>query len=144
MTRKVAAPHRRAIGWKFDGGAARLHSYLPVKRNVLATAHGAARGSCVDEIQASGATLLMLEGVPGALSVGADIDELDGLLAVPSSFAAGKAQVQRTRLALERSPPATNRGRFLHQSPCRIRRCPTIAAMCGSPSGPSERVAVTT
>ena len=91
------------IGWQLDGQVARLRINRPAKRNALATVHWAALEGCLDEIHAGAAKLLVLEGVPGAFSAGADIDELGGLLTEPSAFAASNAQVQRTQLALRRS-----------------------------------------
>lgn len=97
----------KVIDWQLDGRVARLRINRPAKRNALATQHWAALESCLDEIHAGAAKLLVLEGVPGAFSAGADIDELGGLLAKPSAFAASNAQVQRTQLALQRSPLTT-------------------------------------
>ncbi|MEO6925087.1 MAG: enoyl-CoA hydratase/isomerase family protein [Rhodanobacter sp.] len=95
------------IGWQLDDGVARLRISRAAKRNALATAHWAALENCLGEIHSSTAKLLVLEGVPGAFSAGADIDELGGLLTEPGAFAASNAQVQRTQLALQRSPLTT-------------------------------------
>ncbi len=95
------------VRWELDGGTARLHINHAAKRNARATVHLAALESCLDEIHASTAKLLVLEGVPGAFSAGADIDELGGLLTEPGAFATSNAQVQRTQLVLQRSPLTT-------------------------------------
>ncbi len=93
--------------WQQDGRVARLRIDRPAKRNALANAHWAAIERCLAEIHASDARLIVLEGVPGAFSAGADIDELGELLANPAAFAANNGQVQRTQLALQRSPLTT-------------------------------------
>ncbi len=95
------------ISWQLDDRVARLSINRPTKRNALATVHWAALERCLDEIHAGAAKLLVLEGAPGAFSAGADIDELGGLLREPGAFAASNAQVQRTQLALQRSPLTT-------------------------------------
>ena len=95
------------VRWQLDAGVARLRIDRPAKRNALASVHWAAIERCLGEIHASDARLIVLEGVPGAFSAGADIDELGELLANPSAFAANNAQVQRTQLALQRSPLTT-------------------------------------
>ena len=93
--------------WELNAGVARLRIDRPAKRNALANAHWAAIERCLGEIHASTARLIVVEGVPGAFSAGADIDELGDLLANPSAFADNNAQVQRTQLALQRSPLTT-------------------------------------
>ncbi|MEO5963625.1 MAG: enoyl-CoA hydratase/isomerase family protein [Thermomonas sp.] len=93
--------------WQLDRRVARLRINRPAKRNALANVHWAAIERCLAEIHASDARLIVLEGVPGAFSAGADIDELGELLANPSAFADNNAQVQRTQLALQRSPLTT-------------------------------------
>lgn len=95
------------IGWRQEGRVARLAINRPAKRNALATVHWAAIERCLAEIHDSTAKILVLEGVPGAFSAGADIDELGELLAHPPDFVASNAQVQRTQLALQRSPLTT-------------------------------------
>lgn len=95
------------IGWRLQARVARLWIDRPARRNALATVHWAMIERCLGEIHGSAAKLLVVEGVPGAFSAGADIDELGGLLADPSAFAASNAQVQRTQLALQRSPLTT-------------------------------------
>ena len=95
------------IGWQLEGGVALLRIHRSAKRNALATIHWAALERCLGEIHASTAKLLVLAGVPGAFSAGADIEELGGLLTEPGAFAASNAQVQRTQLALQRSPLTT-------------------------------------
>ncbi|MEO5830459.1 MAG: enoyl-CoA hydratase/isomerase family protein [Rhodanobacter sp.] len=102
-----APSNGEVVGWQLDGGVARLHIHRAAKRNALATVHWAALENCLNEIHASAATLLVLEGVPGAFSAGADIDELGALLSEPDAFAASNAQVQRTQLALQRLPLTT-------------------------------------
>ncbi len=96
-----------AVRWELDGKVARLQIDRPAKRNALAGVHWAAIERCLGEIHATDARLIVLEGVPGAFSAGADIDELAELLAHPAGFAASNAQVQRTQLALQRSPLTT-------------------------------------
>ncbi|HQZ01275.1 MAG TPA: enoyl-CoA hydratase-related protein [Thauera sp.] len=93
--------------WQLDARVARLRINRPAKRNALANVHWAAIERCLEEIHASDARLIVLEGVPGAFSAGADIDELGELLADPPAFAANNAQVQCTQLALQRSPLTT-------------------------------------
>lgn len=95
------------IGWQLEDQVARLRINRPDKRNALATRHWAVLESCLREIHASTAKLLLLEGIPGAFSAGADIEELGELLMEPHAFAASNAQVQRTQLALQRSPLTT-------------------------------------
>ncbi|KIQ96172.1 enoyl-CoA hydratase/isomerase family protein [Lysobacter sp. A03] len=95
------------VGWRLDDRVARLRIDRPEKRNALAGVHWAAIERCLAEVHASDARVLVLEGVPGAFSAGADIDELAELLVNPSGFAASNAQVQRTQLALQRSPLTT-------------------------------------
>ncbi|MEO7941574.1 MAG: enoyl-CoA hydratase/isomerase family protein, partial [Burkholderiaceae bacterium] len=93
--------------WQQEGRVARLRIDRPAKRNALANVHWAVIERCLAEIHASDARLIVLEGVPGAFSAGADIDELGELLADPAAFVANNAQVQRTQLALQRSPLTT-------------------------------------
>lgn len=107
MSSDNARSSGEVIGWQLDGQVARLRINRPAKRNALATPHWAALESCLDEIHASAAKLLLLQGVPGAFSAGADIEELGRLLTAPGAFAASNAQVQRTQLALQRSPLTT-------------------------------------
>lgn len=95
------------VGWQLEGRVARLRINRPAKRNALASVHWAAIERCLGEIHASDAQILVLEGVPGAFSAGADIVELAELLADPSGFVTSNAQVQRTQLALQRSPLTT-------------------------------------
>lgn len=95
------------VGWQLDDKVARLRIDRPAKRNALASVHWAAIECCLAEIHASDARVLVLEGVPGAFSAGADIDELAELLASPYGFAASNAQVQRTQLAVQRSSLTT-------------------------------------
>lgn len=104
MSSDNASSSGEVIGWRLDDGVARLGIRRPAKRNALATEHWAALERCLGEIHASNARLLVLEGVPGAFSAGADIDELGALLGEPDAFVASNAQVQRTQLALQRSP----------------------------------------
>lgn len=92
------------ISWAPDGAVARLGINRPAKRNALATRHWAALESALDEIATSEARIVVLQGVAGAFSAGADIDELGELLATPDQFAANNAQVQRTQLKLQRLP----------------------------------------
>ena len=95
------------ISWSLDGALARIGIHRPDKRNALATRHWAEIESALDAIAASAAQVVLLSGVPGAFSAGADIDELGQLLASPDAFAANNAQVQRTQLKLQRLPQTT-------------------------------------
>lgn len=95
------------IAWTRDGAVARIAINRPDKRNALATRHWAALEAALDAIAASPAQVVVLSGVPGAFSAGADIDELGQLLASPEAFAANNAQVQRTQLKLQRLPQTT-------------------------------------
>ena len=92
------------ISWSLDGAVARIGIRRPDKRNALATRHWAAIEAALDAVAGSAAQVLVLSGVPGAFSAGADIDELGQLLASPDAFAANNAQVQRTQLKLQRLP----------------------------------------
>lgn len=94
----------QAITWRMQAGAAWLGINRPAKRNALAGSHWAMLEQCLGEIAASGAGVMVLHGVPGAFSAGADIEELGELLAEPARFEASNAQVQRTQLALQRMP----------------------------------------
>ena len=94
----------KVISWQREGAVARLVIARPDKRNALATRHWAALEAALDAIAGSDARVLVLGGVPGAFSAGADIDELGELLARPEAFAANNAQVQRTQLRLQRLP----------------------------------------
>lgn len=95
------------IAWNRDGALARIGIRRPDKRNALATPHWAALEAALDAVAASDAQVVVLAGVPGAFSAGADIDELGQLLATPGAFAASNAQVQRTQLKLQRLPQTT-------------------------------------
>lgn len=92
------------ISWTLDDQVARITINRPAKRNALATHHWAALEAALDAVAASGARVLVLTGVPGSFSAGADIDELGELLASSGAFAANNAQVQRTQLKLQRLP----------------------------------------
>ncbi|WP_269792542.1 enoyl-CoA hydratase/isomerase family protein [Stenotrophomonas sp. Iso1] len=95
------------ISWSRDGAVARIGIHRPDKRNALATRHWAAIETALDAIATSDAQIVVLTGVPGAFSAGADIDELGQLLTAPDAFAANNAQVQRTQLKLQRLPQTT-------------------------------------
>ena len=95
------------ICWSRDGALARIGIHRPDKRNALATRHWAAIEAALDAIAASDAQIVVVSGVPGAFSAGADIDELGQLLTAPEAFAANNAQVQRTQLKLQRLPQTT-------------------------------------
>ena len=95
------------ITWSLDGALARVGIRRPDKRNALATRHWAAIEAALHAIAASPAQVLVVTGVPGAFSAGADIDELGQLLASPEAFAANNDQVQRTQLMLQRLPQTT-------------------------------------
>ena len=95
------------ITWSLDGALARVGIRRPDKRNALATRHWAAIEAALHAIAASPAQVLVVTGVPGAFSAGADIDELGQLLASPEAIAANNDQVQRTQLMLQRLPQTT-------------------------------------
>ncbi len=95
------------ISFNRDGAVARIGIQRPDKRNALATRHWAAIEAALDAIAPSAARIVVVSGVPGAFSAGADIDELGQLLAAPGAFAANNAQVQRTQLKLQRLPQTT-------------------------------------
>ena len=61
------------ITWSLDGALARVGIRRPDKRNALATRHWAAIEAALDAVAASPAQVLVLTGVPGAFSAGADI-----------------------------------------------------------------------
>ncbi len=94
----------KVVSWRREGAIARVVIERPEKRNALATRHWAALEAAFDAIASSDARVLVLCGVPGAFSAGADIDELGELLTRPDAFAANNAQVQRTQLKLQRLP----------------------------------------
>jgi enoyl-CoA hydratase len=75
------------------------------RRNALAAADWAALAAAFADV--GDARVLVLAGVPGAFSAGADIDELGELLREPARFVAHNALVQGTQLALERLPIPT-------------------------------------
>ena len=89
------------------GAVARIAIQRPEKRNALASRHWAAIEDALDAIASSDAHVVVLSGVVGAFSAGADIDELGELLTTPDAFAANNAQVQRTQLKLQRLPQTT-------------------------------------
>ncbi|MFT3754396.1 MAG: enoyl-CoA hydratase-related protein [Pseudoxanthomonas sp.] len=95
------------ISTRIDGAIARIGIHRPDKRNALAASHWAAIEAALDAIGASKAQVVVVSGVPGAFSAGADIDELGQLLAQPAAFADNNAQVQRTQLKLQRLPQTT-------------------------------------
>src|SRR5690606_27737039 len=90
-----------------SGRLARIGINRPEKRNALANRHWLALEAELDRVAASAADMLVLSGVPGAFSAGADIDELGELLATPEAYAAGNAIVQRVQLKLQRLPQTT-------------------------------------
>lgn len=90
-----------------EGRVARIAIRHPARRNALANRHWAALESALDAVAAGPAQVLVIEGVPGAFSAGADIDELGELLKTPEAFAASNAQVQRTQLKLQRLAQTT-------------------------------------
>lgn len=95
------------VSWSRDGALARIGIHRPDKRNALATAHWAAIEAALDAIASSPTQIVVVSGVPGAFSAGADIVELGQLLTAPEAFAANNAQVQRTQLKLQRLPQTT-------------------------------------
>jgi len=90
-----------------EGALAQIGIRRPDKRNALATRHWAALGEALDAIAGSSARVVVVSGVPGAFSAGADIDELGQLLTTPQAFAASNAEVQCTQLKLQRLPQTT-------------------------------------
>ena len=80
------------ICWSRDGALARIGIHRPDKRNALATRHWAAIEAALDAIAASNTQIVVVSGVPGAFSAGADIDELGQLLTAPAAFAANAAK----------------------------------------------------
>jgi enoyl-CoA hydratase len=95
------------IAWALEGPMARLRIQRAAKRNALATAHWAAIEAALSEIAASKASVLRIEGVPGAFCAGADIEELNATLKDRTQFAANTAVVQRCQLAVQRLPLTT-------------------------------------
>ena len=95
------------VAVRIEDGIARIGIHRPDKRNALATRHWAALEAAFHQVAQSPVHLLVLSGVPGAFSAGADIEELGRLLAEPAAFAANNAQVQRTQLTLQRLPQTT-------------------------------------
>jgi enoyl-CoA hydratase len=77
----------------------------PARRNSLASADWAALAAAFAD--PGDARVLVLSGVPGAFSAGADIGELASLLREPRRFAASNALVQDAQRALARLPLAT-------------------------------------
>lgn len=99
--------HDSVIDSQRDGSMIRITIRRPEKRNALASSHWAAIGQALEEAAASDAGVVVLAGVPGAFSAGADIDELGRLLASQDAFAANNDLVQRTQLCLQRLPQTT-------------------------------------
>lgn len=97
----------KVISCSMHGRVARIAIRRPDKRNALANRHWEALEAALATVRGSPADILVLTGVPGAFSAGADIDELGQLLARPGAYAAGNAVVQRTQLALQRLPQTT-------------------------------------
>lgn len=77
------------------------------KRNALTQAMFVALERALARVFDAGARVLVLSGVPGAFSAGADIGELAEQLAEPRLLAASGRQAQRTQLELERLPLPT-------------------------------------
>lgn len=92
---------------RIEGAVARVGIDRPDKRNALATRHWIALEAAFDDVAASPAQVLVLSGVPGAFSAGADIHELGQLLSEPAAFEANNIQVQSTQLKLQRLPQTT-------------------------------------
>jgi len=95
------------ISWRCDGKLARIDIQRADKRNALAGCHWAALGHALDAIAGSDANVVVICGVPGAFSAGADIEELGQLLITPQAFATSNAGVQSTQLKLQRLPQTT-------------------------------------
>jgi enoyl-CoA hydratase len=95
------------ISTQRDGALIRIAIQRPEKRNALASSHWAAIEAALDAAAASDARIVVLSGVPGAFSAGADIDELGQLLAEPQAFADNNALVQRTQRKLQQLPQTT-------------------------------------
>lgn len=88
-----------------EGAVLHVRIQRPARRNALATADWAALADAFAGIGA--ARVLVLSGVPGAFSAGADIGELAELLREPARFVASNAVVQDAQRALARLPVAT-------------------------------------
>ena len=97
----------KVISCSVNGRVARIGIHRPDRRNALASRHWAALEDALEAVRQSPADIMVLSGVPGAFSAGADIDELGELLATPEAYAASNAVVQRTQLALQRLPQTT-------------------------------------
>lgn len=97
----------KAISYSMEGRVARIGIHRPDKRNALANRHWDALEAALEAVARAAVDVMVLSGVPGAFSAGADIEELGGLLATPGAFVASNALVQRTQLALQRLPQTT-------------------------------------
>lgn len=95
------------ISCSLSGRVARIGINRPDKRNALANRHWVALEAALDRIADSATDIVLLSGVPGAFSAGADIDELGEMLGTPEAYAAGNAVIQRTQLKLQRLPQTT-------------------------------------
>jgi enoyl-CoA hydratase/carnithine racemase len=99
----AAADHNLVVARQ--GPVLRVRIERPARRNALATADWAALAAAFAD--PGDARVLVLSGVPGAFSAGADIEELAELLREPTRFAASNALVQDAQRALARLPLAT-------------------------------------
>jgi enoyl-CoA hydratase/carnithine racemase len=88
-----------------QGAVLQVRIQRPARRNALSSADWAALAAAFAD--PGNARVLVLCGVPGAFSAGADIEELAELLREPARFAASNAVVQDTQRALARLPLAT-------------------------------------
>lgn len=95
------------ISWALEGPAARITINRPDRRNALAMRHWTALDAALDAVRDTQANIIVVSGVPGAFSAGADIDELGRMLATPERYAASNAVVQRTQMKLQRMPQTT-------------------------------------
>lgn len=68
------------IDLQFDGNVARLTLIRPEVRNALAMRHWQALAETLPQVAASGAQLLVVSGVGGAFSAGADLSEFSTFL----------------------------------------------------------------
>jgi enoyl-CoA hydratase/carnithine racemase len=99
----AAADHNVVVARQ--GAVLQVRIQRPARRNALAGADWAALAAAFAD--PGDARVLVLSGVPGAFSAGADIEELAELLREPARFAASNALVQDAQRALARLPLAT-------------------------------------
>lgn len=88
-------------------GTVRLTLSRPERRNALDTALWQALKRVLEEVHASAASVLVIEGEGGAFSAGADLAELRELLGDAAALAANTNLVQSTQQTLARLPQTT-------------------------------------